>query len=34
MMSKEKNNIDNEIKKWETQFKKKNKREPTEDDKY
>ncbi|KAK3096468.1 hypothetical protein FSP39_000498 [Pinctada imbricata] len=33
MMSKEKNDIDNQIQKWESQFKKKNGREPSDDDK-
>jgi hypothetical protein len=34
MMNQEKAGIDKDIKQWEAQFKKKNGREPTADDKY
>lgn len=34
MMNQEKTGLEKEIKQWEAQFKKKNGREPTEEDKY
>lgn len=34
MMTQEKAGLDKDVKQWETQFKKKNGREPTAEDKY